>query len=109
MVLRDDNFASIVAAVHEGRTVYDNIRKVIAWTLTTNGGETIAVVLAILAGFTLPMTATQILWTNLVTEGTPGFVLAFGTIGRAHVRNQVTNAHLDRRPRLEKKNIASRT
>src|SRR3546814_7876599 len=77
MVLLDDNFASIVAAVHEGRTVYDNIRKVIAWTLPTNGGETIAVVLAILAGFTLPMTATQILWINLVTEGTLGLVLAF--------------------------------
>src|SRR3546814_929385 len=58
-------------------TVYDNIRKLIAWTLPTNGGETIAVVLAILAGFTLPMTATQILWINLVTEGTLGLVLAF--------------------------------
>src|SRR3546814_9029955 len=61
MVLLDDNFASIVAAVREGRTVYDNIRKVIAWTLPTNGGEAVAVVLAILIGFTLPMTATQIL------------------------------------------------
>src|SRR3546814_5573088 len=59
MVLLDDNFASIVAAVREGRTVYDNIRKVIAWTLPTNGGEAVAVVLAILIGFTLPMTATQ--------------------------------------------------
>src|SRR3546814_11175880 len=66
MVLLDDNFASIVAAVHEGRTVYDNIRKVIAWTLPTNGGETIAVVLAILAGFHMPMQATQIHWINLV-------------------------------------------
>src|SRR3546814_19094582 len=77
MVLRDDNFASIVAAVHEGRTVYDNIRKVIAWTLPTNGGETIAVVLAILAGLPLPMTATPILWINLVTDGALGLVLAF--------------------------------
>lgn len=77
MVLLDDNFASIVAAVHEGRTVYDNIRKVISWTLPTNGGETLAVVLAILAGFTLPMTATQILWINLVTAITLGLVLAF--------------------------------
>jgi magnesium-transporting ATPase (P-type) len=77
MVLLDDNFASIVAAVREGRTVYDNIQKVIAWTLPTNGGEAIVVVLAILAGFTLPMTATQILWINLVTAVTLGLVLAF--------------------------------
>ncbi|WP_395332578.1 HAD-IC family P-type ATPase [Novosphingobium sp. BL-8H] len=77
MVLLDDNFASIVAAVREGRTVYDNIRKVIAWTLPTNGGVAIAVVLGILAGFTLPMTATQILWVNLVTTVTLGLVLAF--------------------------------
>jgi potassium/sodium efflux P-type ATPase len=87
MVLLDDNFASIVAAVREGRTVYDNIRKVIAWTLPTNGGETVAVVLAILVGFTLPMTATQILWINLVLAVTLGLVLAFepsepGTMAR---------------------------
>ncbi|MBU1253766.1 MAG: HAD-IC family P-type ATPase [Alphaproteobacteria bacterium] len=77
MVLLDDNFASIVAAVREGRTVHDNIRKVIAWTLPTNGGEAIVVILAILAGFTLPLTATQILWINLVTASTLGLVLAF--------------------------------
>jgi|TARA_R100000501_G_scaffold8550_1_gene17373 magnesium-transporting ATPase (P-type) len=77
MVLLDDNFTSIVAAVREGRTVYDNIRKVIAWTLPTNGGEAIVIVLAILAGFALPMTATQILWVNLVTAVTLGLVLAF--------------------------------
>ena len=77
MVLLDDNFASIVAAVHEGRPVYANIRKVISWTIPTNGGETLAVVLAILAGFTLPMTATQILWINLVLAVTLGLVLAF--------------------------------
>ena len=77
MVLLDDNFASIVAAVREGRTVYDNIRKVIAWTLPTNGGEIIAVVLAIALDFALPMTATQILWINLVTSVTLGLVLAF--------------------------------
>ncbi len=77
MVLLDDNFASIVAAVHEGRTVYDNIRKVISWTIPTNGGEALAVILAILVGFTLPMTATQILWVNLVLAVTLGLVLAF--------------------------------
>ncbi|MBT0671525.1 HAD-IC family P-type ATPase [Novosphingobium profundi] len=77
MVLLDDNFASIVAAVREGRTVYDNIRKVIAWTLPTNGGEIIAVVLAIIFDLALPMSATQILWINLVTSVTLGLVLAF--------------------------------
>lgn len=77
MVLLDDNFASIVAAIKEGRTVHDNIRKVIALTLPTNGGETAAVILAILMGFTLPVSATQILWINLVTETTLGLVLAF--------------------------------
>lgn len=77
MVLLDDNFASIVSAVQEGRTVHDNIRKVISWTLPTNGGEVVVVVLAILLGFALPMTATQILWINLVTAVTLGLVLAF--------------------------------
>ncbi|MPT48400.1 MAG: cation-transporting P-type ATPase [Sphingobium sp.] len=77
MVLLDDNFASIVAAVREGRTVYDNIRKVIAWTLPTNGGETLAVIAAIGMSFALPMTATHILWINLVLAVTLGLVLAF--------------------------------
>jgi len=77
MVLLDDNFASIVAAVSEGRTVYDNIRKVISWMLPTNGGEALAVIAAILAGFALPMSPTQILWVNLILEVTLGLVLAF--------------------------------
>ena len=77
MVLVDDNFASIVAAVQEGRTVYDNIRKVIAWTLPTNGGEMLCVLIAIALGLALPMTAIQMLWINLVLEVTLGLVLAF--------------------------------
>ena len=77
MVLLDDNFASVVAAIQEGRTVHDNIRKVIALTLPTDGGEMLVIVLAILLGFALPMTATQILWINLVTAVTLGLVLAF--------------------------------
>ena len=77
MVLADDNFASIVAAVSEGRTVYDNIRKVIAWTLPTNGGEALAIVAAIVFGLTLPMTAPQILWINMVLTVTLGLALAF--------------------------------
>lgn len=77
MVLLDDNFASIVSAVHEGRTVYDNIRKVVAWTLPTNGGEALIVIAAILFNFTLPMSPVQILWVNMITSVTLGLVLAF--------------------------------
>jgi calcium-translocating P-type ATPase len=77
IVLTDDNFASIVAAVREGRTVYDNLRKVIAWTLPTNGGELLTIVIAIGLGMTLPMTAVQILWINLVSAVLLGLTLAF--------------------------------
>ncbi len=77
MVLADDNFASIVAAVREGRTVYDNLSKVIAWTLPTNGGEAMTIIAAILAGLALPITPVQILWVNMVTAVTLGLILAF--------------------------------
>lgn len=77
MVLMDDNFASIVAAVQEGRTVHDNIRKVVGWTLPTNGAEGVAVILAILFGFTMPMSPVQILWVNLLLAATLGLALAF--------------------------------
>ncbi|MBL8565235.1 MAG: HAD-IC family P-type ATPase [Hyphomicrobiaceae bacterium] len=77
MVLADDNFASIVAAVREGRTVYDNLTKVIGWTLPTNGGETLLVVTAILLGVTLPMTPLQMLWINMITAVGLGLILAF--------------------------------
>jgi magnesium-transporting ATPase (P-type) len=77
MVLADDNFASIVAAVREGRTVYDNLTKVIAWTLPTNGGESFTIILAILFGLTLPVTPVQILWINMVTAVALGLTLAF--------------------------------
>ena len=77
MVLADDNFASIVAAVREGRTVYDNLIKVITWTLPTNGGEALTILAAILLGLTLPITPVQILWINLVTAVALGLALAF--------------------------------
>jgi calcium-translocating P-type ATPase len=77
LVLADDNFASIAAAVREGRTVYDNLKKVITWTLPTNAGEAMTVVLALLAGMALPVTAVQILWINLITGITLGIALAF--------------------------------
>jgi magnesium-transporting ATPase (P-type) len=77
LVLADDNFASIVAAVREGRTVYDNIKKVISWMLPTNAGEALIIASALLLGWALPVTPIQILWINLVTEGTLGLALAF--------------------------------
>jgi magnesium-transporting ATPase (P-type) len=77
LVLADDNFASIAAAVREGRTVYDNIKKVISWTLPTNAGEAMTIVVALFAGMALPITAVQILWVNLITAITLGIALAF--------------------------------
>ena len=77
LVLADDNFASIAAAVREGRTVYDNIKKVISWTLPTSTGEAVTIAVALLLGMTLPVTPIQILWVNLITAVTLGMALAF--------------------------------
>ncbi|WP_428641823.1 cation-transporting P-type ATPase [Roseibium sp.] len=77
LVLADDNFASIAAAVREGRTVYDNIKKVLSWTLPTNAGEAMTIIVALFAGMALPITAVQILWVNLITAVTLGLALAF--------------------------------
>lgn len=77
IVLADDNFASIASAVREGRTVYDNIKKVISWLLPTSGGEAMVIVFALLIGMTLPITPVQILWVNLITAITLGIALAF--------------------------------
>ena len=77
IVLADDNFVSIAAAVREGRTVYDNIRKVISWTLPTNAGEASTIILALMAGMALPITPVQILWINMITAVTLGIALAF--------------------------------
>ena len=77
IVLADDHFATIVAAVREGRTVYDNLKKFIGWTLPTNGGQAFAIVAAIAAGLALPITAVQILWVNMITAVGLGLTLAF--------------------------------
>ncbi|MFN2309051.1 MAG: cation-transporting P-type ATPase [Gammaproteobacteria bacterium] len=77
MVLADDNFASIVAGVEEGRTVYDNIRKAILFILPTNGAQALVVVIAVLLGQVLPMTPVQILWVNMVSAVTLALALAF--------------------------------
>ncbi|NAZ35282.1 HAD-IC family P-type ATPase [Rubellimicrobium sp. CFH 75288] len=77
LVLADDNFATIAAAVREGRTVFDNIRKVIAWTLPTNAGQALTLIVALILGLALPVTPLQILWVNFVTSVTLGLALVF--------------------------------
>ncbi len=77
MVLTDDNFASIVAGVEEGRTVYDNIKKAIIFILPTNAAEAFVVVMAIALGYTLPITPVQILWVNMISAVTLALALAF--------------------------------
>jgi cation-transporting P-type ATPase F len=87
MVLTDDNFASIEAAIEEGRGVFDNLTKFIVWTLPTNGGEALTITLAILLGAQLPIAPVQILWINMTTAIMLGLMLAFepkepGIMGR---------------------------
>jgi Ca2+-transporting ATPase len=76
MILTDDNFASIEAAVEEGRGVFDNLTKFIAWTLPTNLGEGLVLLAAIVTGATLPILPIQILWINMVTAALLGTTLA---------------------------------
>ncbi|MDX1633753.1 MAG: HAD-IC family P-type ATPase [Marinobacter sp.] len=77
VVLLDDNFASIAAAVREGRTVYTNLKKAIAFMLPINGGESISLVIALLLGLALPISALQILWVNMVSSVVLAMTLAF--------------------------------
>ncbi len=76
MILLDDNFSSIVNAVEEGRGVYDNIRKYFSYLISGNIGEVMIIFLSIIFGWSLPMTATQILLINLVTDGLPAVALS---------------------------------
>ena len=77
MILADDNFASIGAAVKEGRTVYNNIEKAILFLFPTNVAQALVIAVAIFLGFTLPITAPQVLWVNMVTSVALGLVLCF--------------------------------
>ena len=76
MILLDDNFATIVKAVREGRRIYDNIRKFVQYILACNLGELLTIFIAPFLGFPVPLLATHILWINLVTDGLPGVALA---------------------------------
>lgn len=75
IILRDDNFATIVKAVHEGRVIYDNIRKFIRYMLSTNSGEILTMFFALMIGMPLPILPIQILWINLVTDSFPALAL----------------------------------
>ncbi|MDZ4255345.1 MAG: HAD-IC family P-type ATPase [Sulfuritalea sp.] len=86
MVLTDDNFATIEAAVEEGRGIYDNLVKFITWTLPTNFGEGLVILAAIVAGVTLPITPLQILWINMTTAVLLGLPLAFEPAERGIMR-----------------------
>lgn len=77
MVILDDNFATIVSAVEEGRTIYDNVRRFVKYLLASNTGELIVLLLSqLLAGKVLPLTTLQILWMNLITDGIPALALS---------------------------------
>ncbi|MFN8529336.1 MAG: cation transporting ATPase C-terminal domain-containing protein [Anaerolineae bacterium] len=76
MVILDDNFATIVSAVEEGRTIYDNVRRFVKYLLASNTGELLVLLVTqLIAGMTIPLTTLQILWMNLITDGIPALAL----------------------------------
>ncbi|MGG4493475.1 calcium-translocating P-type ATPase, SERCA-type [Brevibacillus reuszeri] len=99
LVLRDDNFATIVAAVEEGRNIYDNIRKFIRYLLASNVGEILVMFFAMILGMPLPLVPIQILWVNLVTDGLPAMALGV---------DQAEKDTMYQHPRNKSENIFSR-
>ncbi|WP_166238128.1 calcium-translocating P-type ATPase, SERCA-type [Paenibacillus turpanensis] len=99
LVLSDDNFATIVAAIEEGRGIYENIRKFIRYLLASNVGEIMTMFLAMMAGMPLPLVPIQILWVNLVTDGLPAMALGV---------DQAEKDLMQHKPRGAKENIFAR-
>lgn len=99
LVLSDDNFATIKAAIKEGRNIYDNIRKFIRYMLASNVGEILVMLFAMVLGMPLPLVAIQILWINLVTDGLPAMALGL---------DQAEGDVMKRRPRHPLENILAR-
>jgi Ca2+-transporting ATPase len=99
LILSDDNFATIVAAIEEGRGIYENIRKFIRYLLASNVGEIMTMFIAMMAGLPLPLVPIQILWVNLVTDGLPAMALGV---------DQAEKDLMQQRPRSAKENIFAR-
>ncbi|WP_035119799.1 calcium-translocating P-type ATPase, SERCA-type [Cohnella panacarvi] len=99
LILADDNFSTIVAAVEEGRGIYENIRKFIRYLLASNVGEIMTMFMAMMAGFPLPLVPIQILWVNLVTDGLPAMALGV---------DQAESDLMQHKPRSAKENIFAR-
>lgn len=99
LILSDDNFATIVAAIEEGRGIYENIRKFIRYLLASNVGEILTMFIAMLMGMPLPLVPIQILWVNLVTDGLPAMALGV---------DQSEKDLMQHRPRSAKENIFAR-
>ena len=100
MVLTDDNYASIVSAVQQGRIIYSNIRKFVFFLLSSNVAEIMIIFLATLAGLPAPLTAIQLLWLNLITDGAPALALAMEK-GDPDI--------MDRKPRAKNEPIVNRS
>ncbi|WP_336786239.1 calcium-translocating P-type ATPase, SERCA-type [Paenibacillus sp. MMO-177] len=99
LVLSDDNFATIVSAIEEGRSIYENIRKFIRYLLASNVGEILTMFLAMMAGLPLPLVPIQILWVNLVTDGLPAMALGV---------DQAEKDLMQQKPRSAKESVFAR-
>ncbi|MFC5453126.1 calcium-translocating P-type ATPase, SERCA-type [Paenibacillus aestuarii] len=99
LILSDDNFSTIVAAIEEGRGIYENIRKFIRYLLASNVGEIMTMFIAMMAGLPLPLVPIQILWVNLVTDGLPAMALGI---------DQAEKDLMQHKPRSSKENIFAR-